>query len=309
MIKRYPLKASRLYGLESKKRLANLLEIELAPLRRLVARTDNYRVFPIRQGNGKSRIVEEPKREIKQIQSRLADLLSRIEPPSYLHSGTKGRSYVTNAAAHVARGPVIKTDLSKFYPTTTHHHVFVGFLREFRCSGDVARLIADLCTYSGHVPTGSAVSMLIAFYSHKQIFDQLDRRLEARGIRLTVYVDDLTMSGASVNRSDLCPVMKSFKSVGLLCHKTRVFRRHSPKLVTGTIVTDHGLRLPNQGHLRISESFKCLNEASSHEELQAIAERLLGQINEAAVIEERSKARLPGLRGLVHRLSNVRMGP
>ena len=162
-MKRYPLTASRLYALNSKKRLANLLGIELTALRRLVARTDNYRVFPIQQSNGKNRTVEEPKPEIKQTQSRLADLLSRIEPPSYLHSGTKGRSYVTNAAAHVARGPVIKTDLSKFYPTTTHRHVFVGLLREFKCSGDVAKLIADLCTYHGHVPTGSPVSMLIAF--------------------------------------------------------------------------------------------------------------------------------------------------
>jgi RNA-directed DNA polymerase len=304
VLKRYPLAQSRLFGLQSKKRLAGLLGVDLQVLRKLAARTDNYRVFPIQQNNGKTRVVEEPKPEMKQLHSRLADLLSRIEPPPYLHSGTKGRSYVTNAKAHIARGAVIKTDLSKFYPSTTHHHVFVGVLREFKCSGDVAKLIADLCTHGGHVPTGSPVSMLITFYSHKQILDELHRRMEAQGIKLTVYVDDLTMSGEQLNLSHLCPVKKSFRAVGLSCHKTRVFPRHSPKLITGAIVTEQGLLLPNRRHRSIGEGIRRLSEASSHEELQTISRKILGQINEAAVIEERSKQRLPGLKGLIHRLSN-----
>jgi hypothetical protein len=303
MLKRYPITDSRLFGLNSKKRLASLLGIELPELRKLVAQPDNYRVYTILQGNGRPREIEEPKPQMKRLHSRLAELLSRIAPPPYLHSGTKGRSYVTNAEAHVARGKVIKADLSKFYPSTTHHHVFVGFLREFKCSGDVARLIADICTYGGHVPTGSPASMLAAFYSHKLIFDQLDRRLAAAGIRLTVYVDDLTMSGEILNRSHLCPIKKSFKSAGLKCHKVRCYGRRESSLVTGAMVTNDGLRLPNRRHLNIGDGFKRLGMASSQEEIQTISRKLLGQINEAASVEERSRRKLPGLRALIFRLS------
>jgi Peduoviridae polymerase len=175
VLKRYPIRESRLYCLKSKKRLAGLLNIELSALRKLVSQDDNYRKFSILQSNGKARIVEEPKAELKQVHSRLLKLLSRLEPPPYLHSGTKRRSYVTNAAAHVGKLRIVKTDIFKFYQSTTHHQVFVGLLREFKCSGDVAKLIADLCTYEGHVPTGSPVSMLIAFYAHKQVFDHEQR--------------------------------------------------------------------------------------------------------------------------------------
>jgi hypothetical protein len=146
--------------------------------------------------------------------------------------------------------------------------------------------------------------MLIAFYSHKQIFDQLYTWLEARGIQLSVYVDDLTMSGEELNLSHLCPIKKSFEAVGLLCHKTRFFQKHSPKLITGVIVTKQGLRLPNRRHRRIGEGIKRLCTASSQEERQAVSRTLLGQINEAAAIEERSKRRLPGLRSMIHRLAD-----
>jgi hypothetical protein len=303
MLKSYPITQSRLYGLSSKKRLASLLGFDLTALRDLVKQPDNYSVYTILQGNGKPRKIEEPKPEMKRLHSRLGELLSRIVPPPYLHSGTKGRSYVTNATAHIGRGRVIKADLSKFYPSTTYHHVFVGFLREFKCSGDVARLLADICTYGGHVPTGSPASMLVAFYSHKQIFDQLHRRMEAKGFTLTVYVDDLTISGRQLNGSHLCPVKRSFQSVGLKCHKVRSYGPHESSVVTGAVVTNDGLRLPRRRHQNIGDSLRRLREASSYEEIQAISRKLLGQINEAASVDERSRRKLPGLRGLISRIA------
>jgi hypothetical protein len=145
--------------------------------------------------------VEAPQGELKRIHIRLFKLLSRIKTPEYLHSGIKGRSYLTNATAHVGAGGLVKFDISSFYPSTTHRQVFIGCVREFKCSGDVGQLIADLCTYDGHLPTGSAVSMLLAFYAHKQIFDQAYERARAQGRVFTVYVDDVALSGEDVDSS------------------------------------------------------------------------------------------------------------
>ncbi len=302
MLKRYPIRESRLYCLKSKKRLAGLLNIELLTLRKLISQKDNHRVFSILQGNGKPRIIEEPKIELKQVHCRLFKLLARIEPPPYLHSGTKGRSYLTNAAAFVGKGKIVKTDISRFYQSTTYHQVFVGWLREFKCSGDVAKLIADLCTYEGHVPTGSSVSMPIAFYAHKQTFDQEQRRAEDEGNTFGVYVDDLGLAGDGVSLRSLCAVTKTFRSIGLKCHKTRFFQKNSPKLVTGAIVTGDGLRLPNRRHLRITQQLAALGTTSGRNEREDISRKLLGQINEAASVEPRYKRRRLGLKKLIGRL-------
>jgi len=310
MLKRYPLRESRLYCLRSKKRLASLLNIELPALRKLIFQADdNYRVFTRLQANGKPRRVEEPKSDLKLVHTRLLQLLSRIEPPPYLHSGTKKRSYVTNAAAHVGKGKTVKTDISKFYPSTTLRQVFIGFMCEFKCSGDVAELIADLCTYQGHVPTGSPVSMQIAFYAHKQTFDQQHRRAEIEGNVFSVYVDDLTLSGESVTLRSLCAVTKTFRSAGLKCHKTRSFKKNSPKLVTGAIVMDDGLRRPHRRHLKIAQGIDALAAATTLDERQDISRKLLGQINEAACVEPRSERRRLGLKRLVTRLVTVPEGP
>ena len=302
MLKRYAIRESRLFRLKSKKRLARLLNVELPTLRKLISQNDNYRVFSTVHTTGKTRTIEEPKNQLKEIHSRLLKLLSRLESPSYMHSGTKGRSYLSNAAAHIGARTIVKTDLTKFYRSTTHHQIFVGMLREFECSGDVARIIADLCTYEGHVPTGSPVSMLIAFYAHKQIFDQEKRRAESEGNAFTLYVDDLTLSGECVSLRSLCSVTKAFRSVGLRCHKTRIFAKDSSKLVTGAIVTDQGLKLPNRRHLKIARGMEALGTASSREQREEISRKLLGQINEAASVEPRYKRRRLGLTKLVSRL-------
>jgi len=152
------------------------------------------------------------------------------------------------------------------------------------------------------------VSMLLAFYAHKQIFDSLEHRMNARGITMTVYVDDLTLSGEHSMHADLCAVKNSFRAVGLSCHKTRSFSKQVPKLITGAIVTSGGLRLPNRRHLRIAMNIGRLETASSHHDLQALRARLLGQLPEAARVDDRWKARLHGYKSLVSRIALITEG-
>jgi hypothetical protein len=302
MLKRYPIRESRLYKLNSKKRLAALLNVDLGTLRELIREGDNYRVFSIQQSPCKTRTIEAPRDKLKTLHSRLLTLMSRLEPPPYLHSGTKKRSYLTNAAAHIGTGVVVKTDISKFYQTTTKHQVFVGLIREFKCSGDVAMLIADLCTYEGHVPTGSPVSMLLAFYAHKQAFDAQYVRAMKEGNTFTLYVDDITLSGESVNLRALCSITKTLRAAGVKCHKTHLFTSESPKSVTGAIISEGALWLPNRRHLKIVEGISALGAALSRDARESISQKLLGQINEAANVEARSKLRKLGLNRLVGRL-------
>ena len=266
-----------------------LLGTSLSRLKTLSEQPGTYRVFTIHE-NGKSRVIEEPNRELKAIHGRLLVLLSRIEPPAYLHSGVKGRSYVSNAREHVGRGRILKTDVSRFYPSTTHRQVFIGFLRELRCSGDVARLLADLCTFQGHVPTGSPISMPAAFLAHKQIFDAMYFQMRRRNIALTVYVDDISLSGEALMRLHLCPIKKAFENIGLRVHKTRFFGSHAAS-VTGTIVKGNNLLLPNRRHQKISDGLKQLTVEPDASERLRLSSTIVGQIHEAANVDSRCRER------------------
>jgi hypothetical protein len=195
----------------------------------------------------------------------------------------------------------LKTDVTKFYPSTKHHQVFVGFLREFRCAGDVARLLADVCTYQGHVPTGSPISMPAAFFAHKQVFDALHRHLLGQNITITVYVDDITLSGDSLMRLHLCPIKKAFAASGMRVHKTRFFGTE-PASVTGVIVKGDEILLPNRRHKRIVEGIRWLASDDANPDRPLIASTLLGQINEAANVDSTCRARLLGYKVLISKL-------
>lgn len=300
MSKTYPIDQSRLYRCPSKKKLADLLGTDRAKLIALTKDPTAYRVF-IRRTNGKERVIEEPRGELRRVHDRLLLLLSRVEPPSYLHSGVKRRSYISNARQHISGGRILKTDLAKFYPSTTHQQVFVGFLREFCCAGDVARLLADLCTYQGHVPTGSPISMPAAFFAHKQAFDALHRRMLGQGISMTVYVDDITLSGDSLIRRDFCPIKKTFAAAGMRVHKTKFFGAE-PASVTGVIVKGDEILLPNRRHQRIVEGIRSLALDDANPDRSSIAIALLGQVSEAANVDSTCRARLLGYKALISRL-------
>ena len=105
----YALNQSPLYKLRNQQRLAALIRIDLKKLYLLLDAPCNYRVFP--QGK---RTCHDPKPILKAIHKRLQILLNRIAPPDYLHSATKGRSYVTNAAAHLGNKRYINWILDIF---------------------------------------------------------------------------------------------------------------------------------------------------------------------------------------------------
>ena len=115
----YALDQSPIYKLRSQRRLAQLLRVPLKDIYGLLNAENNYRVFP--QGK---RTCHDPKPKMKAIHKRLQILLNRIAPPEYLHSATKGRSYITNAAVHLGNDVLHKLDVRHFFDSTTYKHVF-----------------------------------------------------------------------------------------------------------------------------------------------------------------------------------------
>jgi hypothetical protein len=121
---------------------------------------------PVVRKDGSPRMAEVPNSDLRAIHKRLLDIVSRVFVPSYLHCSVKRRSYITNAAAHVGKGATSMLDLRHYYPSTTFSHIFGTFRNTFVCSEDVAYVLAKLCSYKGHLPTGSCISARLAYYAH-----------------------------------------------------------------------------------------------------------------------------------------------
>lgn len=295
--KTYRLDQCQIFKVQSRKKLAQeVFNVELPLLQRLANNTSNYRVFDILQG-GKTRQIEVPKLILERIHRRLFALLERIEKPEYLQSGVKGRSYITNAQLHIGHSPLVKIDVKKFYPSVDSASVYRFFHNTLHCSPDVAGLLTKITTYDGHVPTGSCVSQLLAFFAAKPMFDELDRLAAEYGLRFSCYVDDMTFSGSRATPAFLWAAKQVVHMHGFGYHKDHYYTAEQRKLVTGVLVDcDRIAVLPSKEH-ELWRKTHDLGAGDLGQRLIAVSS-LIGSVVAAGQIEARLLARLKRLRGI-----------
>ena len=281
--KRVPVRASALFKLTSPRRLAEILLVPRSTLERLVNAGDsNYLVRPDRKSG---RIIEEPKTQLKLIQKRLARLLAQIETPDYLHSGVKGRSYITNANAHGADQRCIKLDIKKFFPSSSSHYV-QRFLEEvLQYPPDVASRVKRLLTYDGHLPTGGNASTILSFWAYKPMFDEIEKLAKLHHSEFTLYVDDMSITGVFANRKCQQEARKIISRYALRAHKAKAFSSGQPRVLTGIAKTRRGREVPHRRAQGIAMLEQEEDAASTAAEKLNLLPSLIGKLSEAAIVD------------------------
>lgn len=250
----HPLNQSSLFKLRSRGKLAKLLGITPAELRELERGVDQYTQFtrPKKDGSG-FRHVENPRSELKKAQARVARILGAITPPDFLFCPVKRRCYVTNAAAHRNNRVVQCLDIKKFFPSTPQRRVFWFFTEVMQCDRDIAGLLAKISCFQGYLPTGSPLSPIMAYFSFYDLWAEIDDFCKARGYTFTVYIDDVTISGSRVPKSDVWAVRRMIHKRGLTAHKMKTYV-DTPAEITGVIVKNGKLVAPFRQHRKKFEA-------------------------------------------------------
>lgn len=271
----YPLDQSPFYKLGTRRKLAGLLRISTAELRALEQGLDQYREFEVaKKGGDGFRQVENPCRELKRAQAQIARILARVAPPDFLFCPVKRRCYVSNAAAHRGHRMVQCLDIKKFFPNTPQQRVFWFFHKVMNCHRSIAGLLAKLACHQGHLPTGSPLSPIMAYFAFYDLWARIAAFCEARGYTFTVYIDDVTVSGAHVPKADIWEIRKMIHSYGLIAHKAKTYVDR-PAEVTGVIIRGDELVAPFRQHQKKHEA-KGLLHATEDEERKALLGRIAG---------------------------------
>lgn len=244
-----PLNQSRLFKVTSPRRLAEILGLEETALRGLAVGPNRYRQFEIEKKSGGKRPVEDPIPSLKRLQARIAKILARIAPPDFLFCPVKGRCYVGNAARHRSHRVVHTLDIKKFFPSTPRVRVIWFFETVMKCRRDVAGLLGDLCTFDGHLPTGSPLSPILAYFSYHDLWEKISAFCESKGYTLSIYVDDVTVSGAKVPVSDIWQIQQMIHATGLRYHKQKRYVDR-PAEITGVIVKGDEVVAPHRQRLK-----------------------------------------------------------
>ena len=244
-LRTHPLEQSSLFRLVRRRRLAELVRLTDAQLRHLTKYADTlYREFDLPKSNGiGTRHIEDPVKPLKDAQNRLAKLLSRITPPDFLFCPVKRRSYVTNAAQHRANRAVRSLDIHKYFPSTTSRRVFWFFHSVMQCDRAMAGTLTRLACYREHLPTGSPLSPIMAYFAYYDMWSSIGAICRREGLTLTVYIDDVTVSGDHVAESVIWEIKQAIYRAGLQYHKEKAFFDR-PAEVTGVFVDRGHMSVP-----------------------------------------------------------------
>jgi len=157
-------------------------------------------------------------------------------PPPHVHGFVKGRSTLTNAAAHLNKPCVLRVDLREFFPSISAARVSAA-LGGQGFEPDAVNLCTRVLTIDGRLPIGLSTSPLIS----NMVFEETDGALvdycKAEDLAFTRYVDDMIFSGEVVERN-LRELRDLLLGRGWLTNdrKTVFMRRGGPQYVTGLFV-------------------------------------------------------------------------
>jgi Reverse transcriptase (RNA-dependent DNA polymerase) len=293
--KRHPLDQSRLYAVQSRARLAALFGLTRAGLDAVLTMDRPYgeRMKDItRNGKTKPRFIQEPRGDLRPIHAYVGKALSRIEPPDFLFCPVKRRSYVTNAAQHVGAKEVRTLDIKAYFPSTPRHRVDWFFRTVMRCSPDVASVLAQLLTAKGWLATGSTVSPILSFFAFYDMWQAIARIAKEAGCVLTVYMDDITLSGDAVPERVVWAIRQQIHSRGLEYHKERHYTGGIGE-VTGSLI-DHGrLSVPNRQRKKAYDARMALAAATDPAEVARLTSVLRGLNEQRKQVEGQGRPTSP----------------
>ncbi|ULJ77776.1 reverse transcriptase family protein [Rhizobium sp. C104] len=298
----HKIEDSALFNVSTRKKLANVLMCSLPLLKAVEGLDVRYKKRWKRKDSDTApwltqppppdqatqyRPIDIPVDQLKKLQARIADLLSRIETPPFLCSPVKGVSYVDNAGRHVNNRAFWLLDIADYFPNCSADRVAWFFGTIMKCAPDVTAVLVSLTTDMNRLPQGSPCSPILAYYSNMKMWHDVATLVAGAGCILSVYADDITISGKTVPGSLIWQVKQViFRNGFKLKHEKELSLMASPADITGVIVRDGKLKLPNRQHKKIVDLSKQQKIATDTKLLAKIESQIRGRLAQRRQIEE-----------------------
>jgi len=300
--------------------------------------SSKYHTFTIPKRSGGVRSISAPKKGLKLLQRRLADLLqtcifeiNQIREASdepilryqLAHGFTKERSILTNARPHRRKRYVFNIDLEDFFGSIHFGRVQGFFVKDksFLLKPKTALILAQISCFERKLPQGSPCSPIISNLIAHILDIHLVRLASRWGCTYTRYADDLTFS---TNRKEF-PARIATRSysgshewtagsdlVRIIVHsgfkvnqtKTRMRYLDSRQEVTGLVV-NHRINVPSDYRRKVRAMAHSLFRTGKYY-LPSFAKDQDG-IDQPAMVPG-TLAQLHGMLGYIHFIGKSNVG-
>ena len=220
--------------------IARTLELNEDDLRRLATSAPKlYRVSKLPKPRGGFRVIEAPLGHLKEIQKKmLRRILNGVTCHPLLHSGPE-TSTKTAARVHLRQPLVVTLDIQDFFPSVRGETIS----RSFEANGfnkEAASLLTRLVTRKKRLPQGAPTSSAIARIVLFDLCEELQALLKKVCLhsRVTIYVDDVTISGPVGLKRLIPTIVSMFRRYGYHLNETKIklMPSHEEQVVLGLSV-------------------------------------------------------------------------
>jgi RNA-directed DNA polymerase len=201
-----------------------------------------YKTYTIQKKNGKFRIISQPNKKLKGLQSWiLINILNRLKVSNSCKGFEKGSSTYHNAQPHKSSNAVLAMDLKDFFPTVTQKQVF-NIFKSIGYNDLISVVFSNICTFQQVLPQGSPCSPKLANLSAWRLDVRIQGYVGKRGINYTRYADDLSFSSLiPLKVVQIIPMIKKIiieENFKINSSKTRIAGLARAKIVTGLVIAN-----------------------------------------------------------------------
>lgn len=242
--RKYQLKNLGLPVIEDLGQFSENIRISESTIKKYLLFTEhNYFTYNIRKKSGGTRLIAQPSRELKAIQSWiLRNILDKLSSSDASKGFERHTSIYDNAFPHIGSNVLLSLDIDNFFPSIPASKVY-GVFYSLGYSKRISSALTSLCTYKGFLPQGSPSSPKLA----NLVCSKLDSRIQGyagkKGITFTRYADDITLSCQSIHKIEKTKlfIQTIVREEGFKINKkkTRLSGLRKRKSVTGLIITSN----------------------------------------------------------------------
>jgi hypothetical protein len=237
---------------------------------------------------GRLRVIEIPDAFLAAVQRRIFAHLVELELdlPSCVHGYVRGRSHISNAAAHVGKRWLQKFDIRDFFPSITSQAV-VNVLSDIGFTLSAAEILSQLLSYNDRLPLGACTSPLLSNLCLRPLDTVLQNTAIERGLIYTRYSDDMTFSGdEQFDLEEEVDIAVSAAGFRLNRKKSVTARYGQAQYVTGLSISDNvGPRLPKQFKRRLRQILYYIEKFESNSFEAGRVEEIAGRLQYARGVE------------------------
>jgi hypothetical protein len=259
-------------------------------------RLHNYRYRWLPRAGAPPRLLEQPKRLLKETQRRLLhQILDLIPPHDAAHGFRRGHSALTHARRHTGQDVVLRFDLEDFFASIAAGRVY-GVFRTAGYPEEVASALTGLVTNvvpaveweraprpadpsalaarhrlgrrlaTAHLPQGAPTSPALANLCAHRLDCRLAGLADAEGARYSRYADDITFSGGRRLHAHAAGVRRLVDTIvrdegfRLNPRKSQLMSRAGRQRICGIVVNDR----PNPAREDYDRLRALLHDAELH---------------------------------------------